>query len=182
MHPLGVLPGEQDLRGGAGPHGQLGADGDGVAQAGRALGGGDADAELALAAPELGGLAGDVAQPGEHGAGRGEQPVLAGGGGELGEPGAEHEASLHVARHQTVVLERDREAVGRRPGQPGAGDETGQCRGACLECGEHEGGFVENADSARVVHILIMPSRIVRCKSGWRRDHRTAGESAAAVT
>ena len=52
----------------------------GVAQAGGALGGGDADAVVALAAVQLGALAGDVAQPRQHRAGGGEQPVLAGGG------------------------------------------------------------------------------------------------------
>ena len=91
VHPLGVLPGEQNLGGGAGAHRQLGADRDGVAQARGPLGGGDADAVLALAAPQLGGLAGDVAQPRQHGPGGGEQPVLAGGGAELGQPGAEDE-------------------------------------------------------------------------------------------
>ena len=81
---------------------------------------------VALAAPQLRGLAGDVAQPGEHRAGGGEQPVLAGGGGQLGQPGAEDEPALHVAGHQAVVLESDGEPVGRRSGQPGAGDQTGQ--------------------------------------------------------
>ena len=87
VHPLRVLPGEQDLGSGAGAHGQLRADRDGVAQTGRPLGGGDADPVVALAAPHLGRLAGDVAQPGEHRAGRGEQPVLTGGRGQLGRAG-----------------------------------------------------------------------------------------------
>ena len=52
------------------------------------LGGGDADALVALAAEELGALAGVVAQGAEHRAGRGEQAVLAGGRGELAEPRA----------------------------------------------------------------------------------------------
>ena len=150
------------------------ADGDGVAQAGRALGGGDAHAELALAAPQLGGLAGDVAQPGEHGAGRGEQPVLAGGGGELGEPGAEHEASLHVARHQTVVLERDREAVSRGSGQPGSGDETGQCRGACLECGENKGWLILPI-CYLAVYYNVRDSSASRSTRSWIRVQRTSG-------
>ena len=140
------------------------ADRDGVAQAARALGGGDADAVLALAAPQLGGLAGDVAQPGQDRSGGGQQAVLAGGGGQLGEPGAEHEPALHVARHQPVVLECHGEPVGGRPGQPGAGHQTGEGGRSCLEGGEHEGGLVENADSARVVHMAILPSQIMGCK------------------
>ena len=95
----------------------------------------------------------------------GEQPVLAGGGGQLGEPRAEHEPALHVAGHQPVVLEGDRQAVGGRPGQPGAGDQAGQGGRSGLEGGEHERGLVEDADSAGVVHIAILPSQIMRCKA-----------------
>ncbi len=130
VHALGVLPREQHLRRRAGAHRQLGADRDRVAQAGGPLGGGDADAVLALAAPQLGGLAGDVAQAGEHGPGGGEQPVLAGGRGQLGEAGAEDEPALHVAGHEAVVLEGDREAVGGGSGEAGAGDQAGEGGGA----------------------------------------------------
>ena len=126
VHALGVLPGEQHLGGRAGAHRELGADGDGVAQAGGALGGGDAHAVVALAAPQLRRLAGDVAQPGEHGAGGGEQAVLAGGGRQLGQPGAEDEAALHVAGDEPVVLEGDGEPVRGGAGEAGAGDEAGQ--------------------------------------------------------
>ena len=147
MHPLGVLPGEQHLGGRAGAHGQLRADRDGVAQAAGALGRGDADAVLALPAPQLGGLAGDVAQSREHRAGRGQQAVLARGGRELGQTGAEDEPALHVAGHQAMVLQGDREAVRRGSRQAGAGDESGQGRRSGLECGEHEGGLVEYAYS-----------------------------------
>src|SRR5689334_21416482 len=62
VHALRVLPGEQHLGGRAGAHRELRADRDRVAQARGTLGGGDTHAVLALAAPELGGLAGDVAQ------------------------------------------------------------------------------------------------------------------------
>ena len=129
-----------------------------------ALGGGDADAVLALAAPELGGLAGDVAQSREHRAGGGEQPVLAGGGGELGEPRAEHEAALHVAGDQAVVLEGDGEPVRGRAGQAGAGDQAREGGRSGLEGGEHEGGLVEHAHAAGVVHMAILPSQIMGCK------------------
>ena len=64
------------------------------------------------------------------------------------------------------VLERDREAVRGRPGEPGARDQAGEGGGPGLERRQDEGGFVENADSARVVHALILPSRIVKCKQG----------------
>lgn len=165
MHPLRVLPGEQYLRCRPGRHGELAADGHGVAQTGWTLGGGHADAVLALAPEELGGFAGDVAQPGQHRTGGSQQPVLTGRGGQLAQAGAEHEPALHVASHQPVVLERDGEPVSRRPGQSRRRHESGQGRRSGLECGQNESCFVENADSARVVHETILPSRIVERKS-----------------
>ena len=94
----------------------------------------------------------------------GQQAVLAGGGGELGEPGTEDEATLHVARHEAVVLEGDREAVGGRAGQAGAGDQAGEGGRSGLEGGEHESGLVEHADARSVVHIPIFSSQRVGCK------------------
>jgi hypothetical protein len=58
---------------------------------------GDADAQVALAAEELGGLVGVVAQCAQDRAGGREQSVLAGGRGELGQARAEDEPALHVA-------------------------------------------------------------------------------------
>ena len=168
MHALRVLPREQHLGGRAGPHGQLRADRDRVAQAGGALGGGDADPDVALAAPQLRGLAGDVAEPGQHRPGGGQQPVLAGGGGQLGQARAEDEPALHVAGDQAVVLQRDGEPVRGRPGQAGAGDQAGQGGRARLERGEHERGLVENSDAGSAtgtVHIAILPSQIMGCKA-----------------
>ena len=54
-------------------------------------------------------------------------------------------------------------AVGRA--RPGAGDQTGQRGRPGLERRQNQGGFVEHADSARVVHTLIMPSHNMDCKS-----------------
>ena len=127
---------------------------------------------VALAAPQLRGLAGDVAQPRQHRAGGGQQPVLAGGGGQLGQPRAEHEPALHVAGDQPVVLQRDGEPVRGRPGESGAGDQAGQGGRARLEGGEHEGGLVEHADadSAGIVHMAILPSQIMGCKAYARRS------------
>ena len=131
---------------------------------------------VALAAAQLGGLAGDVAQPRQHRAGGGQQAVLAGGGGQLGEPGAEHEAALHVAGDEAVVLERDGEPVRGGPGQPGAGDQAGQGGRPGLQGGEHEGGLVEDADSARVVHTLILPSHIMECKLDTQSESSESGD------
>ncbi len=126
MQPVRLLPREQDLGGRPGLHGQGRADRDRVPQPDRSLGGGDADALVALAAVQLRALAGVVAQRGEHGAGRGQQAVLAGGGRELGQPRAEHEPTLHVAGHQPVVLEGDGEPVRGGAGQVGGRDELGE--------------------------------------------------------
>ena len=173
VQAVGLLPGEQDLRGGARVHGQGGADRDRVAQADRPLGGGDADALVTLAAVELRALAGVVAQRGEHGAGGGEQAVLAGGRRELREARSEHEPALHVARDQAVVLERHGQPVGRRASKMGGGDELRERGRPGLESAENGCGLVQHADSARVVHRSILASRRLRCKYDGRRAGKT---------
>jgi hypothetical protein len=64
-----------------------------------------------------------------------------------------------------MVLQGDGEPVSGRAGEAGAGDETGERGWSGLEGSEHEGGLVEDSDSARVVHIPILPSQIMGCKS-----------------
>ena len=86
------------------------------------------------------------------GPGGGEQPVLAGGGGELGQARAEDEAALHVAGDEAVVLQGDGQPVGRRAGQAGGRDELGEGGRAGLEGAEDDGRLVEDADSTSVVH------------------------------
>ncbi|GAA4136817.1 hypothetical protein GCM10022416_20810 [Actinomadura keratinilytica] len=66
---------------------------------------------------------------------------------------------------EAVVLQRDGEPVGGRPRQPGGLDELRQRGGTRLQGVQHQNRFVKYADSARVVHDLILPSRYVRCKS-----------------
>ena len=61
-----------------------------------------------------------------------------------------------------MMLESDGQAVGRGAREAGGRDEAGEGRRAGLEGGEHESGFVEDPDSARVVHVLILPYRNVR--------------------
>src|SRR5699024_4868363 len=63
-----------------------------------------------------------------------------------------------------VVLEGDRQSVGRRPRQTRGGDELRQGRGAGLQGAEHDGGLVENANSTTVVHVVILTSHVVRRK------------------
>ncbi|GIH92439.1 hypothetical protein Psi01_30690 [Planobispora siamensis] len=65
-----------------------------------------------------------------------------------------------------MVLERDREPVGRGTRQAGRLDELRQGSRAGLEGVEHENGLVEYADSARVVHTPILPSRHMRKQVG----------------
>ena len=132
---------------------------------GHPLGGGHADPVVALPAEHLSRLAGDVAQPGQHRSGGGQQPVLTGGRGQLAEPRSEDEAALQIAADQPMVLEGHRQPVGGRPGQPGRGHQSGQRGRSGLQGAQHQGGFVQHADTARVVHALILPSRMLECKS-----------------
>ena len=126
---------------------------------------------------ELRALPGEVAQLDQHRLGDGEQPVLAGRRGELGDPRAEHEPALHVPGEQPVVLERDRDPVRGRPGQPGRRDELGERGGPALHRGEHGNGLVQYADAARVVHVLIPPSQNVRSQGELTRLFTAAGGS-----
>ena len=120
---------------------------------------------LALPAEHLRGLAGDVAEPGQHRSGGGQQPVLTGGRGQLAEPGTEDEPALQIAADQPMMLQGDGEPMGGRTGQSGGRHEAGQGGRSGLQGAEHQGGFVEDADTARVVHALILPSRMLECKS-----------------
>ena len=179
VQPVRLLPREQDLGGRAGLHRQRRADRDGVAQAGEALGRRHADPAVALAPVELRALAGDVAQPGEHRAGRLEQPVLAGGGRQLAESRAEHEPPLQVARDQPVVLQSRGQPVRGGPGEPGRRDQRRQAGRPGLEGSENDGGLVQDADSARVVHVPILPSHAPRRKYGPSQRERTVSRTLA---
>src|SRR5690606_37907611 len=141
-----------------------------------ALGGRHADPDVALAAEQRGALAGEVAQLGQNGLGDREEAVLARGDRELGEPRTQDEPPLRVAVDEAVVLERDGQPVGGGAGQPGRLDELGEGSRARLQRVQNADGFVKYADSARVVHVLILPSRILRCKF---RVARTAARRGA---
>ena len=60
MQALGILPGQEDLRGGTGFHRQHGADRNRIAQTGSALHGCDAHTLIALTAVDLGGFTGAI--------------------------------------------------------------------------------------------------------------------------
>ncbi|GIH78674.1 hypothetical protein Plo01_51030 [Planobispora longispora] len=65
-----------------------------------------------------------------------------------------------------MVLQRDRQPVGGGPGQTGRLHELRQGSRTGFESVEHENGLVEYADSARVVHTPILPSRHMRKQVG----------------
>ena len=108
------------------------------------------------------------------------QPILAAGCGELAEPRAEHESALAVAGHEPVPLEGDREAVGGRSRQTGECDQAGQRGRAGFESGKYGHRLVQNADAARLVHVLILPSQHARRKSlSTQNGARTHGRDVA---
>ena len=164
VQPLGLLPGHQDLRGGARLHRERGADRDGVPQSGQPLRRRHAYPHVALPAVELGALARHVAQVGEYRSRRGQQAVLAGRRGELREPRTEDEPALHVPRHHPVVFQSHGEAVGRGSCEPGRRDQPGEGGRTGLQCAQYQSCLVENADAARVVHETILASHTVKRK------------------
>ena len=152
--------------------GERGADRHGVPQSGQPFRRGDADAHVALAAVELRALARHVAQVREHRAGGGQQAVLARGRGQLGEPGAEDETALHVARDHTVVFQSHGQAVGRGSCESGGRDQPGEGGRTGLQSAQDQGCLVQNADAARVVHETILASHSVKRKFifPWTRN------------
>ncbi|GAA3399545.1 hypothetical protein GCM10011577_00430 [Pseudarthrobacter polychromogenes] len=61
-------------------------------------------------------------------------------------------------------------AVDSGPGQAGGCHELRQRGGAGFERIKHLGRFINDTDSTRIVHVMILPSQYLRCKSfGWRR-------------
>jgi hypothetical protein len=71
---------------------------------------------------------------------------------------------LQIPAHQTMMLEGDSKAMSGRSGQPSRGHQASERGRSRLQGAEHEGGFVEDADTARVVHALILPSRMLEGK------------------
>ena len=176
MHALGFLPREEHLSRRSRVHGQDRAERDGVAQSGEALSGRYADSLLPLASVELAGLTRRIAQSRQDGPCCREQAVLACGRGQFGEARPEDEPALEVAGYQPMVLESRCEAVGRRSGETRRQHEAGKCEGARLEGPEHYRCFVEDTDSATVVHVLILPSQHPRWQAGSGSMGKTLAE------
>jgi 3-isopropylmalate/(R)-2-methylmalate dehydratase large subunit len=179
LHAIGLLPGQQHLSCRAGAHGQLGADGDAVAQSRHALRCGHTHPVVALPPEHLSRFPGNVAEPGQHRPGRRQQPVFASSRRQLPKPRAEDESALQIPAHQTMMLEGDSKAMRGRSGQAGRGHQASQGCRTRLQGAEHEGGFVEDADTARVVHALILPSRMLEGKcEDWRGTRGNGRETA----
>ena len=165
METVWFLPGEQHLSCRTGLHRQGRAHRDGIAQAHGAVSGRDADALVALTAEELSAFMRVVAQRAQHRASGSQQAVFTRCRGQLHEARAEHETALHVPRDEPVMLQGHGETVSCRARQSGCCDELGQGRWAGLKCRKYGRGLVENADSTRVVHVLILQSQSARRKS-----------------
>jgi len=164
MQTVRLLPREQDLGPGTGEHGQAGTNRDRVTQTHRALGCCHTDPLVALATEELGALVGVVAQSAEDGTGSRQKAVLAYGSGELAQTGTQDETTLHVARDEAMVLKCHGQTMRGRTGQPGGADELRQGRWPGFEGAQNDCSLVKNADSARIVHNLILPSQSLRRK------------------
>ena len=147
VQAVGFLPGQQDLGGRPGAHGQGGADGDGVAQAHFAFGCRNAHAVVALPAEELGGFLRVVAQGLQDGHRGLEKTVFPGGGGQFLKAGTKDEAALHVAGDHTVIFEGHGQTVSGRACEPGAGHELCERSGSRFESAEDQRCLVEDANA-----------------------------------
>ena len=168
MHPLGGLPGEQDLRRRAGGHRQRGADRHGVAQPAGALGRGDADpasrrrAGRAARSPRSRPAAGSG--PAAATASSRSSPAAAASSASRG---PEHEPALARPGQQRCRSRAtaSRCAVGRARPVRLTSSASVAGPGARAEDGHR---FVEDADAARLFHTAILPSRYARRKIGPR--------------
>ena len=190
VQPVRLLPGEQDLRGGAGEHGQLDADRDRVAQTGRALGGGDADRGSrpggGTAARDSPVMSRSRASTGPAAASSRSSPAAEASSARRG-PSMNRPCMSRATRRWCSSATASRWAVGRA--SPVAVTRPARVAGPDSRAREYEGGFVEHADSARVVHTSILPSRMLICKfeeepgrhvAGRRIDERTDREDGTA--
>lgn len=164
-----VFPGQQDLGCGAGLHGKLRTHRDGVSKANGAFSRGNAYAPVALAPENLGALACGVPELHQHWACGSDQAVLACGGRQLNEPAAEDEPALDVTADQPVVDQCQGKPVDGGPGESRGRHKLRQGGGSGLKCVKHMGRFINDTDSTRIVHVMILPSQYLRCKCfGWR--------------
>jgi len=77
--------------------------------------------------------------------------------------------SAEATQTRPVVDQGKREPVNGRPGQSGGRYQLGQRGGPGLEGVQYLGRFINDTDSTRIVHVMILPSQYLRCKSfGWR--------------
>src|SRR5699024_3359069 len=175
VQPVRLLPGQQRLCRRAGEHGQRGPHRDGVPQPHRLLRGCHADTLIALPAEQLRALPGVVAQGQQNRTGSCQQPVLTGGGGQLGQPRTEDETALHIAGDEPVELQGDRQAVRRRAGKMSSGNQLRERGRTRFQGTEHGRCFVQNADSARIVHRSILTSHTVRLQIGTETPRHERG-------
>jgi hypothetical protein len=117
-----------------------------------------------LAPEHLSRFPSDVPQSRQYWSGGCQQPVLAGSRRQLTKPRPQDETALQISADQTMMLEGDSQAMRRRPGKSSRGDQASQGGWSSLQGAEHQGGFVEDTDTARVVHALILPSRMLEGK------------------
>ena len=167
-----------DLRRGTRFHGQHRADRNGIAQAGGAFHGCDADALVALTAVDLRGFAGAIEQGLQNRRRRGEQTVLACRGRKLRESRAEHEAAMLVAQYEAMPFQRDRKTVRRRTCEPGRGNQLSERGRTGFKGVEDFDCLVEHADPGMDFIALrgcrICAIRLVRSVLGLRRGHSFA--------
>ncbi len=156
-------PGDQHLRRGAGAKGEQRPHRHRVPQARDGLGCGDAQPLVPGASVDLGALAAGVAEFGDDGLGP-PTPIVC-GCGPAQDVRADGEPAVIVADQHPVALEGHGDPVGGRAGETGRLDQFGEAERGRRDGIEHPHGLVNDTDSARVVHVVILMSHIVRCQA-----------------
>ena len=155
-----VKPSGEYLGGGAGLHGKRGSQQDGVMEPTGWFGRRDADPALAGPPVDLCALAGAVPQCGDGVLCFGAPGIQA--GSPLRDLAAQDEASFGVTVDQSVALQCQGQPMSRWPGQSGRVHQSGEGARTVRNRLQDDDCLVNNPDTARLVHLVILTSHYLR--------------------
>jgi hypothetical protein len=124
-----------------------------------------------LAAVQLRAFAGCISKCVESGVCSGQKFVFASSGSKFSDTSAEDKAAIHVASNKAVMFKCACKTMSGWPSKASGGNKASQCLWACFKCTKHYCRFIEYANAARIVHMLILPSQHAK----WQDERDLSG-------